>query len=75
MVDLDSTRQAGQGATGSQRRVVDRRLAFPQVINDQSADRLAGDGVTVDQLPGGRARRLSSDRGRAAWEGPRRQHW
>jgi hypothetical protein len=52
MVDLKiMPEQAGQGTRQApQRCVVDRRLAFPQVVNDQGADRLAGDGIPVDQL-------------------------
>ena len=68
--------QAGQSAgQAAQRRVVNRRLAFPQVVDDQGADRLAGDGITVDQLvdcqlpgrlecpDGGRCRRREGPQG------------
>ncbi len=54
MVELQvAPEQAGQGAgQAPQRRVVDHRLSFPQVVDDQGADRPAGDGITVNQLPG-----------------------
>jgi hypothetical protein len=46
MVQLQvAPEQAGQGAgQAPQRGMVDRGLAFPQVIDDQGADRLAGAG-------------------------------
>jgi hypothetical protein len=77
MVDLEIVpEKAGQGAgQAPQRRVVDRGLAFPQVIDDQGADRLAGDGVTVDQLLHGQlpGRLECPDRGRRGRrEGPQR---
>ena len=68
LVDLKITpEQAGQGTRQApQCRVVDRRLAFPQVINDQGTDRLAGDGDPVHQLLHGQlpGRLERPDRGR-----------
>ncbi|MGH8920969.1 MAG: hypothetical protein ACRD0H_21995 [Actinomycetes bacterium] len=68
MVDLQvAPEQAGQGTRqAAQRRMVDRRLAFPQVVDDQGADRLAGDRVTIHQLGGGQLplRSEHPDRGR-----------